>query len=166
MRNLQFSVSGKRPIGINSDTYNPRFTLSLFQDVWTSWLLLRGFHAKRSSRRKPDSKVHGANMGPTWVLSVPDGPHVGPMNLAIRETMSDMYVLSNCAWSRYLIWDVVSLLPHCLVAESGDILYIYPLVNMVMAWGWAGNETLPEPMVTYCWLTPPKKKIYIYINVQ
>ena len=34
----------------------------------------------------PDSKVHGANMGPTWVLSVPDGPHVGPMNLAIRES--------------------------------------------------------------------------------
>ena len=24
-------------------------------------------------------------MGPTWVLSAPDGPHVGPMNLAIRE---------------------------------------------------------------------------------
>ena len=34
----------------------------------------------------PDSKVHGANMGPTWVLSGPDGPHVGPMNLAIRGT--------------------------------------------------------------------------------
>ena len=31
-----------------------------------------------------DSKVQGANMGPTWVLSAPDGPHVGPMNLAIR----------------------------------------------------------------------------------
>ena len=31
----------------------------------------------------PDSKVHGANMGPTWVLSAPDGPHVGPMNFAI-----------------------------------------------------------------------------------
>ena len=24
-------------------------------------------------------------MGPTWVLSAPDGPHIGPMNLAIRE---------------------------------------------------------------------------------
>ena len=24
-------------------------------------------------------------MGPTWVVSAPDGPHVGPMNLAIRE---------------------------------------------------------------------------------
>ena len=31
-----------------------------------------------------DNKDHGANMGPTWVLSVPGGPHVGPMNLAIR----------------------------------------------------------------------------------
>ena len=29
-------------------------------------------------------QVHGSNMGPTWVLAAPDGPHVGPMNLAIR----------------------------------------------------------------------------------
>ena len=32
----------------------------------------------------PYSKIHGANMGPNWVLSVPDGPHVGPMNLIIK----------------------------------------------------------------------------------
>ena len=31
----------------------------------------------------PDSKVHGANMGPTWVLPAPYGPHVGPMNFTI-----------------------------------------------------------------------------------
>ena len=31
----------------------------------------------------PVCKVHGANMEPTWVLSAPDGPHAGPMNLAI-----------------------------------------------------------------------------------
>ena len=37
----------------------------------------------------PDSKVHGANMGPTWVLSGPDGPHVGPMNLAIRDNYNE-----------------------------------------------------------------------------
>ena len=36
----------------------------------------------------PDSKVHGANMGPTWVLLAPDGPHVGPSNLAIRVYLS------------------------------------------------------------------------------
>ena len=34
----------------------------------------------------PDSKGHVANMGPTWVLSPPGGPHVGPMNLATRES--------------------------------------------------------------------------------
>ena len=48
----------------------------------------------------PDNKVHGANMGPTWVLSSLCGPDVSPMNLAIRviiwlpyvseETMKDM----------------------------------------------------------------------------
>ena len=40
---------------------------------------------KNNWSTNPDSKVHGANMGPTWVLSALDGPHVGPLNLAIRE---------------------------------------------------------------------------------
>ena len=31
----------------------------------------------------PESNVHRACMGSTWVLSSPGGPHVGPMNLAI-----------------------------------------------------------------------------------
>ena len=34
----------------------------------------------------PDSKVYGAIMGPTWVLWAPGGPHVGPINLAIRAS--------------------------------------------------------------------------------
>ena len=38
----------------------------------------------------PDSKVHGANMGPTWDLSATDGPHVGPMDLAIREATQNI----------------------------------------------------------------------------
>ena len=37
------------------------------------------FFSKRQSN--PESKVNGANMGPTWLLSAPDGPHVG----SIRE---------------------------------------------------------------------------------
>ena len=32
----------------------------------------------------PDSMVHMAYMGPTWVLAAPGGPYDGPMNLAIR----------------------------------------------------------------------------------
>ena len=33
----------------------------------------------------PDSKVHGASMGPIWGWQDPGGPHVGPMNLTIWE---------------------------------------------------------------------------------
>ena len=47
----------------------------------------------------PDSIVHGANMGPTWVLSATDGPHVGPMNLTIRESsyfsFKKMHIVSD-----------------------------------------------------------------------
>ena len=46
-------------------------------------------------QKYPDSKVHGANMGPTWVLSSPDGPHVGPMNLAIRALASMPSAMAN-----------------------------------------------------------------------
>ena len=31
----------------------------------------------------PDSKVHGANMGPIWGRQDPGGPHFGPMNFAL-----------------------------------------------------------------------------------
>ena len=39
----------------------------------------------------PESKVHGTNMGPIWVLSAPDGPHVGPMDLAIWVFIGPIY---------------------------------------------------------------------------
>ena len=35
----------------------------------------------------PDSKVYGANMGPTWGRQDPGGTHVGPMNFAIWEVI-------------------------------------------------------------------------------
>ena len=42
----------------------------------------------------PDSKVHGAIVAPTWVLSAPDGPHVGPMNLVIREGLYTLQIFA------------------------------------------------------------------------
>ena len=41
----------------------------------------------------PGSKVHGANMGSIWVLPAPDGPHVGPINLAIRDSIGWTYTI-------------------------------------------------------------------------
>ena len=42
-----------------------------------------------------DIKVHGAYMGPTWGRQDPGGPHVGPMNLAIRD------ILYSLQWFQY-----------------------------------------------------------------
>ena len=44
----------------------------------------------------PDSKVHGANMGPIWGRQDPGGPHIGPMNFAIW----DIGRLTYKSWSR------------------------------------------------------------------
>ena len=52
---------------------------------WNTWL--DGYYANFTMFLLDyclDSKVHEANMGPTWVLWAPDGPHVGPMSFAIR----------------------------------------------------------------------------------
>ena len=57
---------------------------SAAEKLWLQW-----------SKHIPDSKVHGANMGPTWVLSAPDGPHVGPINLVIRDVMVCMYMYEH-----------------------------------------------------------------------
>ena len=43
----------------------------------------------------PNSKVHGANMAPTWVLTAPDGVHVGHMNLAIIVAILPKFELSG-----------------------------------------------------------------------
>ena len=42
-------------------------------------------HDVQLQQLNSDNKVHGVNMGPTGVLSAPDGPHVSPMDPAIRD---------------------------------------------------------------------------------
>ena len=41
------------------------------------------------------NKVHGANMGPTWVLSTQDGSRVGPMNLSIRDSRPSVTMINK-----------------------------------------------------------------------
>ena len=54
--------------------------------------------SKFGNGTNPDSKVHGANMGPTWVLSAPDGSHCGPKNLAIREHLRGCQIVTPGLW--------------------------------------------------------------------
>ena len=70
---------------------------------WCYWIN-QWIIPSHKSHSNPDSKVHGANMGPTWVLSAPDGPHVGPMNLAIREVLQIQNVIISVMT---VFWDKI-----------------------------------------------------------
>ena len=72
-------------------------------DIWQAptW-------ASIGEENTPDSKVHGANMGPIWGRQDPGGPHVGPMNFAISGTCSDHSLYGLCQWESTLQRNVVS----------------------------------------------------------
>ena len=71
----------------------------------------------------PDIKVHGVNMGTTWVLSAPDGPHVGPINLATREgslsvietpgRRERLVIFQHCCRSRHIYIYIYTILYRC-----------------------------------------------------
>ena len=81
----------------------------------------------------PDSKVHGDNMGPTWVLSAPDGPHVGPQNLAIRAVLLwwwklMCHIMSYHEWhidTLHVSWDGTVSTQICCIALAFQIDSLY-----------------------------------------
>ena len=93
MRNPQFYVSGKRPVESVSHVFNKHAADSMIfiktqessECIVISYPLMLVLPFMKSHQRDavPDSKVHGANMGPIWCRKGPGGPHVGPMNFAI-----------------------------------------------------------------------------------
>ena len=70
-----------------------------------------------SSPVLPDNKVHGANMGPSSVLSSADGPHVGPMNLTIWGVL-DYFP----AWCSTLHYGQVFIATRCTINVPCAIL--------------------------------------------
>ena len=56
------------------------------------WDLAAVYHAH------PNSKVDGANMGPTWGGQDPGGPHVGPMNFAIWDIFEAGAIWFRWTW--------------------------------------------------------------------
>ena len=79
----------------------------------------------------PDRKVNGANMGPTWVLPAPDGPHVGPMNPAIRDAL-----FIRCGHRRYLsLWRVndggdTEWKNHCILVTNDCVVNVVDILRL------------------------------------
>ena len=59
----------------------------------------------------PDSKVHGANMGPSWGRRDSVGPHVGPMNFAIWDVST---VHSKRQQLKNMFWAMISCIVNLL----------------------------------------------------
>ena len=107
--------------------------------VWSGWHAIIWTNADLLSMRPlgsylceiwtiPDTKVHGANMRPTWVLPAPDGPHVGPMNLVIRDDISffikKMHLNMSC----------VICQPFCLGINVLNLHVVAPCIYWTPTW--------------------------------
>ena len=78
----------------------------------------------------PDSKVHGANMGPAWILSAPDGPHIGPMSLALREVSIGAQIAGKPLWELILDWIIETHMNCSLEYRMNFDFIIYYVSNL------------------------------------
>ena len=73
----------------------------------------------------PDSKAHGANMGPIWGRQAPGGPHVDPMNLAIwavSQTFHPMVMQSEIAALIQAVGNLLTMyIIYCLLFISSHL---------------------------------------------
>ena len=84
-------VVGDQNSDITSPTKEATARNDIPCDVVMLWNLQIQGHSCDDIRplsRDPDSKVHGANMGPIWGRQDPGGSHVGPMNFVIWGSFS------------------------------------------------------------------------------
>ena len=89
-----------------STWYIPPYRRIIYTDIQFMPRSIQTAHTKCFARNhemklydqqsNPDSKVHVAHVGPTWVLSAPGGPHVGPMNFAIKSCVRLWYSICVC----------------------------------------------------------------------
>ena len=66
------------------------FTSNSYFELWSSIPQVhdRQLNSGHATHGIPDSKAHGANMGPIWGRQDPGGPQVGPMNFAIWDVLN------------------------------------------------------------------------------
>ena len=77
----------------------------------------------------PDSKVHGANMGPTWGQQDPGGSHIGPMNFAICGSLvitAYHGLVQNCSISSSL---AIEILQFCTKPSIYKYHIFYCLIS-------------------------------------
>ena len=87
----------------------------------------------------PDSKLHGADMGPIWVRQGPGGPHVGPINFAFWEVcimLQSLIVSATILWLKLLwigkFWFVIKTISHYIKYPANIQDYTQKFANMFL----------------------------------
>ena len=91
-----YPIKQGRSVCINDAIVPPKPTCSLYMRHASKQcnVLMRGVGFPRPAwLMVKNSEVHEANMGPTWVLSGPGGPHVGPMSTDAKNFRQVFYAI-------------------------------------------------------------------------
>ena len=81
-----------------------------------------------------DSKVHGANMGPTWDRQGPSGSHVGHVNLAIWVRLFALSEQTLEKWRcRGISYDILKNITRLLKTCSNRLIPTYFMSNFVFS---------------------------------
>ena len=96
---MQSPQHGKDPHGIYS-------SCSLLNSLVEPW---QHTNMPGSWWHIPDSKVHGAIMGPIWGRQDPGGPHVGPINFAIWDVPGVCFTNLPNSWMILCVFNEVKI---------------------------------------------------------
>ena len=82
----------------------------------------------------PDNKVHGANMGPTWVLSAPCGPHKPCYQgyCEVQWITRIMHMVCIC-FALFFVW-YMSISPKCfwICFNGTEAIILWTTVNAII----------------------------------
>ena len=115
-------------------------SLALSLSLFKLWFMFCFSHCSAVCNIFPDSKVHGANMGPTWVLSAPDGPHVpcylGYYIRGLHHNVTQPYIdglVQNCSIS---IASALEIQQSCTKPSIWRLLWVLRRSTIVRSLKW------------------------------
>ena len=113
-------------------------TISLFRMMAIDVLAEQGGKAAAAI---PDSKVHGADMGPIWGQQDPGGTHVGPMNLVIWDG-TDLVLTEHSSYNTRRFYSL-------RLSDAYIHLQTWPSLLQIMDCHLYGTKPLSIPVLEY-----------------